>query len=111
MVLAPNFTGQSNNFILSVTNFQKESFEYMKELLPFIPVLRPFYSNRSIWIIGETPMEARNNGWNFYRYMRQNYPEKEVYYVIDSHSPDYAKAAELGEDHLLIYKSKNIFGL
>ncbi|MER2179614.1 MAG: CDP-glycerol glycerophosphotransferase family protein [Carnobacterium inhibens] len=106
MVLAPNFTGQSNNFILSVTNFQKESFEYMKELLPFIPVLRPFYSNRSIWIIGETPMEARNNGWNFYRYMRQNYPEKEVYYVIDSHSPDYAKAAELGEDHLLIYKSK-----
>ena len=104
--LAPNFTGQSNNFILSVTNFENETVEYMKELLPFAPVLRPFYSNRGIWIIGETPMEAKNNGWAFYRYMRQHHPEKEVYYVIDKTSPDYAKAADLGEDHLLIYKSK-----
>lgn len=105
-ILAPNFTGQSNNFILSVTNFEKETVEYMKELLPFAPVVRPFYSNRSIWIIGETPMEAKNNGWAFYRYLRQQYPEKEVYYVIDKTSPDYAKVAALGEDHLLIYKSK-----
>lgn len=106
LLLAPNFTGQSNNFILSVTNFEKETFEYMKELLPFAPVLRPFYSKRNIWVIGETPMEAKNNGWAFYRYMRQVHPEKEIYYVIDSNSPDYAKAAALDEDHLLIYKSK-----
>lgn len=106
MVLAPNFTGQSNNFILSVTSFEKETFEYMKEILPFASILRPFYSNRNIWVIGEIPMEAKNNGWAFYRYMRQHYPEKEVYYVIDSKSPDYAKAAAIDEDHLLIYKSK-----
>ena len=106
LLLAPNFTGQSNNFILSVTNFEKETFEYMKELLPFAPILRPFYSKRDIWIIGETPMEAKNNGWLFYRYLRQQYPEKEIYYVIDRLSPDYAKAAALDEDHLLIYKSK-----
>lgn len=106
LLLAPNFTGQSNNFILSVTNFEKETFEYMKELLPFAPVLRPFYNKRDIWVIGETPMEAKNNGWAFYRYMRQVHPEKEVYYVIDSRSPDYAKAAALDEDHLLIFKSK-----
>lgn len=105
-LLAPNFTGQSNNFILSVTNFENETVEYMKEILPFAPVLRPIYSSRGIWIIGETPMEAKNNGWAFYRYMRQHHPEKEVYYVIDRTSPDYAKAAALGEDHLLIFKSK-----
>lgn len=106
MLLAPNFTGQSNDFILSVTNFEKETVEYMKELLPFAPILRPFYSKREIWVIGETPMEAKDNSWAFFRYMRQHHPEKEIYYVIDSKSPDYAKAAALDEDHLLIYKSK-----
>ncbi|WP_035051900.1 CDP-glycerol--glycerophosphate glycerophosphotransferase [Carnobacterium pleistocenium] len=106
MLLAPNFTDQSNNFILSVTNFEKENFEYMKELFHFAPILRPFYSKRNIWIMGETPTEAKNNSWAFFRYMRQHHPEKEIYYVIDSKSPDYAKAAALDKDYLLIYKSK-----
>ncbi|SIO22950.1 CDP-glycerol glycerophosphotransferase, TagB/SpsB family [Carnobacterium alterfunditum] len=106
LLLAPNFTGQSNSFILSVTNFEKETFEYMKELFLVAPILRPFYSKREIWVIGETPMEAKNNSWAFFRYVRQCHPEKEIYYVIDRKSPDYAKAADLDEDHLLIFKSK-----
>lgn len=43
------------------------------------------------WIICEKPTEARDNGYHFYKYMRNNHPEVNLYYVIDRNSVDLLK--------------------
>ena len=42
-------------------------------------------------------MEARDNGYWFFKYMREEHPEQECVYVIDVKSPDYDKVKSLGE--------------
>ncbi len=47
--------------------------------------------NNDIWLIAERGDEARDNGYAFYKYMQENHPEKEFYYVIKKDSPDINK--------------------
>lgn len=47
--------------------------------------------NRDIWLISERRDEAEDNGYHLYRYIRENHPEKKVYYVIDKHCKSYKK--------------------
>lgn len=105
-LFAPNFTEQYNGLTLAATKYAKEVYEYYREIQPFARLIKPFYTDRKIWIIGEKPMEARNNGWYYFRYLRETYPELDVYYVLDPDSPDYEKVCALGEDHVLPFKSK-----
>src|SRR5699024_2533125 len=44
----------------------------------------------------EKPDKAQDNGYHLFKYLRENYPEKEVYYVIDENSPDIDKVKQLG---------------
>lgn len=60
------------------------------------PVARMLYGKRHIWIISERGTDARDNGYYFYRYLRERHPEQRAYYITDSKSPDYAKVAALG---------------
>lgn len=101
-----NVTEQHNGLILSATKYQKSIYDYYKKLRPLSRLIRQMNAKRQIWIIGERPKRARNNGWLLFQYMRLNHPEKEVYYVIDPESPDYEKAKSFGEDFLLLFKSK-----
>lgn len=103
---APNFVGQNQSLSIGVTRMEKEVFLYLQEMLFLFWFLRPFYSKRNIWIIGEKPQTANNNGFAFYQYMRENHPEREVYYVIDEASADYQKVAQLGKEAILPFKSK-----
>lgn len=52
---------------------------------------------RNIWIISERGDDARDNGFFFYKYMRENHPEQKIYYVIKKSSVDYNKVSELGK--------------
>lgn len=65
---------------------------------------------KDIWLIKEKDNEARDNGYHLYRFLRENYPELEVYYVINDDAPDYAKIVPYGNaiktnsfKHLLYY--------
>lgn len=45
----------------------------------FIKILNVFTSNKKyndIWLIAERGDEARDNGYAFYKYMKENHPEK-----------------------------------
>lgn len=55
----------------------------------------PYY--RDMWLIAERKTEARDNGYHFFRYLCQNHPEVNAAFLIDKHSPDYAKIASLGK--------------
>lgn len=52
--------------------------------------------SRDIWIVGERKSEAKDNGYHLFKYIRENHPEKKVYYVIDKNSSDLEKILSLG---------------
>ena len=52
--------------------------------------------NKNVWIITERPDQARDNGYYFYKYLREQHPNEKVYYIIDKSSDDYKKIKEYG---------------
>ncbi len=67
---------------------------YIAASLPVGFVLRIFKKN--IWLVSEMEHTARDNGYWFFKYLRENYPEKSVYYPLQFSSADYEKIAPLG---------------
>lgn len=51
---------------------------------------------KHLWIVSEMEHTARDNGFWFFKYMRENYPERNVFYPIRFNSPDFEKVARLG---------------
>lgn len=60
------------------------------------PIAKMLYGQKHIWIVSERGTDARDNGFHLYRYIRENHPRQQVYYIIDRQSPDYPKVAGLG---------------
>jgi CDP-glycerol glycerophosphotransferase (TagB/SpsB family) len=57
------------------------------------------------WLICERGIEARDNGFALFKYIRENYPNKKVYYLIDSTQEiDYKFVENLG--NIINYNSK-----
>lgn len=46
------------------------------------------------WVICERGTEARDNGYCFYKYMKEMHPDQKVYYIITRNSADYKKVKE-----------------
>lgn len=46
------------------------------------------------WVIFERGVDARDNGYFFYKYMKEKHHEQKVYYIIDKSSADNRKVAE-----------------
>ena len=67
--------------------------------LPIAMLCKPFYQvrHRDLWIVCEDKNEARDNGYWFFKYVRNNYPKQECVYAISKKSPDYKKVSSLGE--------------
>lgn len=68
-------------------------------LFPFIwlisKIIKPFCP-KDIWIIEENPNEACDNGYIFFKYLRENRKDINVFYVIKKKSKDYKKVEVLG---------------
>ncbi len=52
---------------------------------------------RHLWLVAERGFDARDNGYWFFRYLREKQPQINTCYVIDRSSPDYDKIARLGK--------------
>ena len=57
--------------------------------MPFALMTRNWNSN--IWLISERHNQARDNGYCFYKYLREYKPECKAFYIIDKKSKDYKK--------------------
>lgn len=75
--------------------------------------LSPKYQN--VWIIAERGDDARDNGYFFYKYMRENHPEINLWYVIKGTSADCPKVEALGNrvepksfKHFVIYCASKV---
>ena len=53
--------------------------------------------HRNIWLVCERKSDARDNGYWFFKYMREQHPEIETIYAIDNKAPDYNRVAPLGK--------------
>lgn len=84
----------------------KHILEYASELLKYYflyPFSICFFHGKNIYLISERGNEARDNGYHLFKYYREKYPEKEVYYVITRNSADLPKIEHLG--NIVIYRS------
>ena len=81
----------------------------MKKAINFICYLRllvlhGFFSalsrivkkDRDLWLISERTVDACDNAWVFFRYLRAAHPEIPCAYVIDRRSPEYQKVRAVG---------------
>lgn len=53
-------------------------------------------SFRDLWIVSERGMDARDNGYHFFKYLRTAHPDVNAVYIITNDSPDRHKVAPLG---------------
>lgn len=57
------------------------------------------------WLVQERGNDARDNGYYFYKYVRENYPNIDIRYVITKNSPDFDKIKKIGK--YIIYGSRD----
>ncbi|MBR0413676.1 MAG: CDP-glycerol glycerophosphotransferase family protein [Clostridia bacterium] len=55
---------------------------------------RPEY--KELWIVSERGVDARDNAYHFFKYLRREHPELNAVYIISGDSPDREKVASLG---------------
>jgi len=104
LAINPYYTIIATNLSFQIDSFKRENYIYLKKLMKWSWLLRPFYRNKNIWIVGERPYKAQDTGYHFFKYMRKNHPEMNVFYVIEENSPELKNVSELG--NVLYYKSK-----
>ncbi|MBR0365839.1 MAG: CDP-glycerol glycerophosphotransferase family protein [Clostridia bacterium] len=54
----------------------------------------PLY--KDLWIVSERGLDARDNGYHFFKYITREHPEINSAYIISEDSPDREKVASLG---------------
>lgn len=64
-------------------------------ILPWALLAKIFV--RNFWLVCEEKNEARDNGYWFYRRVREKHPGQKIAYAISKKSPDYAKVKDLGK--------------
>jgi CDP-glycerol glycerophosphotransferase len=95
-LLVPYVTFRGSNLSMRLERFLPEDYAYLRRIQRvawFFPVVRLF---TSIWLVGEVPYKAQDNGYRFFEYLRKEHPRRRAYYVIERDSPDFDKVAALG---------------
>ena len=64
-------------------------------MIPIALIAKIFIHN--FWLVGEERCEARDNGYWFFKYVRERYPAQKIAYVIDKRCADYQKVKDLGK--------------
>ena len=52
---------------------------------------------RDLWLVCDNANEARDNGYWFYKYVREAYPEQDIVYAISKKSKDFMRVKYLGK--------------
>ena len=73
---------------------------YFLELVTYyalFPIAFMAYKDREIWLVAERGADARDNGYHFFRYLREKHPNVDAYYVITEDSADRSRVEALGK--------------
>ncbi len=84
-------------FLQKLRYVKASDFASILKLIASIPYAMALKKKRPhLWLVCELRMEARDNGYWLYKYIREEHPETDAAYVLDPRSPDYGKVARLG---------------
>lgn len=80
-----------------MTNFQKavkyirphDIWDLTRTVAAFLPGMILKLFKRDIWLVSERAEDAHDNGYWFFKYARENYPEKNIFYTISFSCDDY----------------------
>lgn len=64
-------------------------------IAPFALIAKIFI--RDFWLVCEEKNEARDNGYWFFKWVRENKPKQKIMYAINKKSPDYKKIKDIGK--------------
>lgn len=73
--------------LIAKTKFGLDVVELL--VIKIISVIYKKLNNKHIWLIGERPDTAQDNGIYFYSYLRSYHPEIKAYYIINKKSPQF----------------------
>ena len=74
----------------------KSIFVIVFKYLPIYAYVRLFGLRESCWLVCERPTDARDNGYVFFKWMRERHPEQKIVYVIKKSAPDFNNVKGLG---------------
>lgn len=63
---------------------------------PIRAVTRPLFWRRTIWLVGERPDTARDNGYHLFAYLSRERPDVDAYYVIERSSEQFEQMSQIG---------------
>ncbi|WP_413333813.1 CDP-glycerol glycerophosphotransferase family protein [Brevibacterium sp. GP-SGM9] len=102
--ILPYYTFKAKNPSLHLETFETSTYEYMQRLVANRRRWKsPKSGQRPVWLIGELPYKAQDNGLQFFKYMRDEHPEIDAYYVIEADSPERSNLD--GYDHIIDFRS------
>lgn len=104
LAINPYYTIKFFNLSFQADAFDIETYQYMRKLMRWHWLIKFIYRPKDIWIVGERPYKAQDTGYHFFKYMRKNHPNKNVYYVIEEDSPELKNIEHYG--NILYFKSK-----
>jgi CDP-glycerol glycerophosphotransferase len=92
----PYVTFKGARISLKVDHFEPRAFRTLQRRLRWawlMPLVRRF---TGVWLIGELPDRAQDNGYHLFRWVRENHPQRRIYYVITADSPHRERLEALG---------------
>jgi CDP-glycerol glycerophosphotransferase len=103
--IVPYYTFKAKYPSLHLEAFDTSAYEYMTRLVSNRHSWKPPRSSdrRPVWLIGELPYKAQDNGLQFFKYMRDAHPEVDAYYVIEPDSPERVNLD--GYDNVIDFRS------
>ncbi|WNF37326.1 CDP-glycerol glycerophosphotransferase family protein [Bacillaceae bacterium IKA-2] len=104
IIVNPYYTFKKLNLSLEVFQYPLETYNYLRKMMRWSWLIQLFNKSKDIWIVGEKPNKAQDTGLTFFKYLRENHPKKNAYYVIEKNSPEAKNVEQL--DQVLEYKSK-----
>jgi Putative glycosyl/glycerophosphate transferases involved in teichoic acid biosynthesis TagF/TagB/EpsJ/RodC len=102
--LTPYYTYKAHKTSFHLEIFDAGVYRELRSRMNRPRIATLFRSKSNIWLIGERPYKAQDNGLHFFRYLRQHHPEIDAYYVIERHSPELRNLEGLG--NVVFFKSK-----
>lgn len=105
LAITPYYTFKAKYPSLHLELFPADAYRHLQKLMRpgslSLHRLRP--GAKPVWLIGERPYKAQDNGLHLFRHLRAHHPEIDAYYVIEKDSPERENLA--GLDHVLDFKS------
>jgi len=103
LAIEPYYTFKAKNPSLHLEIFDAAVHEHLRRRLSTARSLTARAPTKPVWIVGELPYKAQDNGMHFFRHMRENHPEIDAYYVIREDSPERRNLE--GLDHVIFHRS------